>query len=108
MELPKLMAILGHSNLRSIMKYVHMTQAHIDDGTRKFEAAVLPGARPVGAGQNGKETGNMKMKNRDFKLSMRRLQYNAFAKLIFLINTESHLKDLSIQVILTRQKLRKS
>lgn len=57
MELPKLMAILGHSNLRSIMKYVHMTQAHIDDGTRKFEAAVLPGARPVGAGQNGKETG---------------------------------------------------
>jgi integrase len=38
MELPKLMAILGHSNLRSIMKYVHMTQAHIDDGMRKFEA----------------------------------------------------------------------
>ena len=41
MELPKLMAILGHSNLRSIMKYVHMTQAHIDDGMRKFEAATL-------------------------------------------------------------------
>jgi len=39
MELPKLMAILGHSNLRSIMKYVHMTQAHIDDGMRKFETA---------------------------------------------------------------------
>jgi integrase len=29
MELPKLMAILGHSNLRSIMKYVHMTEVHI-------------------------------------------------------------------------------
>jgi len=40
MELPKLMAILGHSNLRSIMKYVHMTQAHIDDGMRKFEAGM--------------------------------------------------------------------
>jgi integrase len=38
MELPKLMAILGHCNLRSIMKYVHMTQVHIDDGMRKFEA----------------------------------------------------------------------
>ena len=57
MELPKLMAILGHSNLRSIMKYVHMTQTHIDDGMRKFEAAVLPGACPVTAGQNGEETG---------------------------------------------------
>jgi integrase len=45
MELPKLMAILGHSNLRSIMKYVHMTQAHIDDGMRKFEAGT-PQARP--------------------------------------------------------------
>lgn len=41
MELPKLMAILGHANLRSIMKYVHMTQAHIDDGMRKFEAGTL-------------------------------------------------------------------
>jgi hypothetical protein len=38
MELPKLMAILGHCNLRSIMKYVHMTQVHIDDGMRKFGA----------------------------------------------------------------------
>jgi integrase len=38
MELPKLMAILGHSNLRSIMKYVHMTEVHIDEGMRKFEA----------------------------------------------------------------------
>jgi integrase len=59
MELPKLMAILGHANLRSIMKYVHMTQAHIDDGMRKFEAAFLSGSCPVGAGQNGEETGNV-------------------------------------------------
>ena len=28
-ELPKLMAILGHSNLRSIMRYVHLKQGHI-------------------------------------------------------------------------------
>jgi integrase len=59
MELPKLMAILGHSNLRSIMKYVHMTQTHIDDGMRKFEAAILPGACPVGTGQNGDNTGGV-------------------------------------------------
>jgi hypothetical protein len=49
MELPKLMAILGHSNLRSIMKYVHMTQAHIDDGMRKFETGT-PRA-PVGTAE---------------------------------------------------------
>ena len=47
MELPKLMAILGHSNLRSIMKYVHMTQGHIDDGMRRFEAGTpVVAARP--------------------------------------------------------------
>jgi hypothetical protein len=37
-ELPKLMAILGHSNLRSILRYVHISQQHIADGMRKFEA----------------------------------------------------------------------
>ena len=36
--LPKLAAILGHANLRSIMKYVHMTQGHIEEGMRRFEA----------------------------------------------------------------------
>ncbi len=51
-ELPKLMAILGHSNLRSIMKYVHMNQTHMDDGMRMFEATVLPGSCPVDTGQN--------------------------------------------------------
>src|SRR5205085_2561795 len=54
MELPKLMAILGHSNLRSIMKYIHMTQAHIDEGMRQFEAAILPGSCPVATGKMGK------------------------------------------------------
>ena len=36
-ELPKLMAILGHANLRSIMRYVHMKQEHINEGMRQFE-----------------------------------------------------------------------
>jgi hypothetical protein len=37
MAIPELMAILGHSNLRSIMRYVHMKQKHIDAGMRTFE-----------------------------------------------------------------------
>jgi site-specific recombinase XerD len=37
-DLPKLMAILGHANLRSIMRYVHTTQTHLADGMRTFEA----------------------------------------------------------------------
>jgi integrase len=61
MEIPKLMAILGHSNLRSIMKYVHMTQAHIDDGMRKFEAAVLPAVCPLATRKNGEEKGKAGM-----------------------------------------------
>jgi integrase len=36
-ELPKLMAILGRANLRSIMRYVHISQEHIDEGMRRFE-----------------------------------------------------------------------
>jgi integrase len=35
--LPKLMAILGHANLRSIMRYVHISQEHITEGMRRFE-----------------------------------------------------------------------
>jgi site-specific recombinase XerD len=47
-ELPKLMAILGHSNLRSIMRYVHMAQVHIGEGMRKFEeGAVVAAAEKV-------------------------------------------------------------
>jgi integrase len=38
-DLPRLAAILGHANLRSIMKYVHMTQGHIEEGMRRFEAS---------------------------------------------------------------------
>ena len=38
-DLPKLMAILGHANLRSIMRYVHMTALHLAAGMRQFESA---------------------------------------------------------------------
>jgi hypothetical protein len=36
-ELPKLMAILGHANLRSIVRYVHMQTQHLAEGMRTFE-----------------------------------------------------------------------
>ena len=49
MELPKLMAILGHSNLRSIMRYVHMKQAHINDGMKTFERGVVPSNQVAGS-----------------------------------------------------------
>jgi integrase len=39
-ELPKLMAILGHANLRSIMRYVHISQSHIEAGMRQFESGL--------------------------------------------------------------------
>jgi len=45
--LPKLMAILGHANLRSIMRYVHISQMHILDGMRRFEECCPPFARLV-------------------------------------------------------------
>jgi integrase len=46
-QLPKLMAILGHANLRSIMRYVHISQDHISQGMRQFEdAAPSAAAKP--------------------------------------------------------------
>ena len=54
------MAILGHSNLRSIMKYVHMTQAHIDDGMRKFESAILPALARLLPGKTGIMAGEVR------------------------------------------------
>lgn len=38
MDLPRLAAVLGHANLRSVMKYVHLQQAHIDEAMRQFDA----------------------------------------------------------------------
>lgn len=46
--LPKLMAILGHANLRSIMRYVHMSQAHISEGMHQFEEGVFVVEKGVG------------------------------------------------------------
>jgi integrase len=37
MALPVLAATLGHANLRSVMKYIHITGDHIDDGMVKLE-----------------------------------------------------------------------
>lgn len=42
MDLPRLAAILGHANLRSVMKYVHLEQGHLDEAMRKFEAGAMP------------------------------------------------------------------
>jgi integrase len=59
-EIPKLMSILGHGNLRSIMKYIHMTQTHINEGMEKFEAGeIQPGSGPVVSGQKGENAGTV-------------------------------------------------
>ena len=40
-ELPKIAAILGHANLRSVMRYVHLGQQHVNEGMRRFEAGAV-------------------------------------------------------------------
>jgi len=56
MPMPALAAILGHSNLRSVHKYVHVAQAHMDDAMERFGVS-LPGPCPVQGAKNGEETG---------------------------------------------------
>jgi len=46
-DLPKLAAILGHANLRSIMRYVHVSAQHIADGMRTFEQSCPLSARRI-------------------------------------------------------------
>ena len=41
MKLPVLAATLGHANLRSVMKYVHITAEHIDDEMLRIEQIQL-------------------------------------------------------------------
>lgn len=41
MPLPVLAATLGHANLRSVMKYVHITADHIDEGMLRLEQVRL-------------------------------------------------------------------
>lgn len=62
-ELPRLMAILGHANLRSIMRYVHMRQGDIDEGMRKLGQADLaarfrPADGPPKGGPDKETQGN--------------------------------------------------
>ena len=57
-DLPTLAAIMGHANLRSIGKYVHISRQQMDVGMARFEAAEgLPGSCPVGTGQKGENEG---------------------------------------------------
>jgi hypothetical protein len=58
MDLPTLAAIMGHANLRSIGKYVHISRKQMDVGMARYEAAEsLPGSCPVSTGQNGENEG---------------------------------------------------
>lgn len=60
MPLPVLAATLGHANLRSVMKYVHITGDHIDEGMDRLEriragqkfAGFFP-FTPAETGENG-------------------------------------------------------
>jgi site-specific recombinase XerD len=64
-SLPKLMAVLGHSNLRSIMRYVHISQQHIVDGMREFEEScpVLGQSAAGSGGISGDSAGSPKQVN---------------------------------------------
>jgi integrase len=53
-----LAAILGHANLRSIMKYVHTSQEQMDRETLRLDAP-RSRAGPVHIGLNGEETGKV-------------------------------------------------
>lgn len=40
MKIPALAAILGHSSLRMVMRYVHPTQEHLDEEVQRLERIV--------------------------------------------------------------------
>jgi integrase len=56
MPLAILASIMGHANLRSIMKYVHTSQAQMDREMVRLDAR--PAAGPLSSGPNGEEKGN--------------------------------------------------
>jgi integrase len=57
-DVPTLAAIMGHANLRSIGKYVHISRQQMDVGMARFEAAEsLPGPCLVSSGQKGENEG---------------------------------------------------
>jgi site-specific recombinase XerD len=47
-DLASLAAILGHSSLRMVMKYVHPTAEHQREAMKKFEAGLQPRLKVVG------------------------------------------------------------
>jgi integrase len=47
-DLASLAAILGHSSLRMVMKYVHPTAQHQKEAMKKFEASLKPRLKVVG------------------------------------------------------------
>jgi integrase len=53
-DLPTLAALLGHSSLRMVMKYVHPTEAHQAQVLRNFEAAERKLARQLVAVDGGR------------------------------------------------------
>ena len=58
---PILKSIMGHADLRSIMKYVHTAQEQMDREMLRIDAAkdvvALPGSGPVATGQNREAAG---------------------------------------------------
>jgi len=55
--LPILAAIMGHANLRSIMKYVHTSQSQMDHQMMRLDS--LPAFCPPTSVKNGEETGKV-------------------------------------------------
>ena len=53
-DLPTLAAILGHSSLRMVMKYVHPTEAHQAEVMRHYETANRKLARQLVAVDGGR------------------------------------------------------
>jgi site-specific recombinase XerD len=53
-DLPTLAAIMGHANLRSIMKYVHIQQSHMDVAFGKLD---LPAFCPLPTAEKGEQEG---------------------------------------------------
>jgi integrase len=47
-DLPTLAAILGHSGLRMVMRYVHPTAQHQKEAMRKYEKMLRPRLKAVG------------------------------------------------------------
>jgi len=43
MPIPTLAAVLGHANLRSVMKYVHISQEHMDREMARVDTTLIEG-----------------------------------------------------------------